>query len=84
MKIITTKSFDRDYQKLSEKLKDKADEKLKLFVESPKHPSLRVKKMQGFNIWEARISKGYRFTFEIQEEFCLLRRIGGHDILRKP
>ena len=35
-------------------------------------------------IWEARVTKGYRLTFEIVDDVYLLRRVGTHDILKKP
>jgi hypothetical protein len=53
-------------------------------TDSP-HPSLRVKKLEGYeNRWEASITMFYRFTFEVYEGYYLLRRIGPHDILKKP
>ena len=42
-------------------------------------------KMEGHtSIWEARISAGYRMTFQINGDTYLLRRAGSHDILKKP
>ena len=50
------------------------------------HPSLRVKKMKGYeNRREASIKMFYRFTFEIHEDYYLFRSIGPHDdVLRNP
>ncbi len=85
MKLFFTYSFIRDYQGLPEPLQKTVDQKLKLFLGNPRHPSLNIKKMQDpRNIWEGRITKGYRFTFQMEEDTCLLRRIGTHDILRTP
>ncbi|MBD3377449.1 hypothetical protein GF406_20645 [candidate division KSB1 bacterium] len=85
MKIQRTKQFEKDYSALSEPLKKRAKEKLILFFENPRHPSLQVKKMSGYeNIWEGRISYQYRFTFSMVEDVCILRRIGSHDILNRP
>ena len=39
---------------------------------------------QGRDIWEARISGGYRFTFAIEGDTYILRHIGKHDILDRP
>jgi hypothetical protein len=36
------------------------------------------------DIWEGRISRSYRFTFQITEDAYVLRAIGTHDILSKP
>ncbi len=85
MKLFFTYSFIRDYQGLPEHLQKTVDQKLKLFLENQRHPSLNIKKMQDpRNIWEGRITKGYRFTFQMEDDTCLLRRIGTHDILRTP
>ena len=61
------------------------DRKLAPFLENPRHPSLHVKKMNDpRDIWEGRITRGYRFTFQIAGDTYILRRIGTHDILRTP
>jgi mRNA-degrading endonuclease RelE of RelBE toxin-antitoxin system len=85
MKIQTSTPFDEDYHSLPELIKDRADKQFALFLENPHHPSLRIKKIKGHtNIWEGRITKSYRFTFQISGEIYLLRRIGTHDILKTP
>lgn len=85
MKLLPTERFRRDYLRLSEEIQDQIDGKLDLFLLSPRHPSLQVKKMQGTaDIWELRVSLGYRLTFQIQGDRYILRRVGTHDILRKP
>ncbi|MCL5746960.1 MAG: hypothetical protein M1277_01615 [Patescibacteria group bacterium] len=68
------------YKKLPLTIKKKADKQLKFIRVNPNHPSLNVKKMQGFeNRWEARIDLHYRFTFEKHEDIITLRTIGPHD-----
>jgi mRNA-degrading endonuclease RelE of RelBE toxin-antitoxin system len=85
MKLWFTHSFIKDYQALPSQVQKTADQKLKLFLDNPRHPSLNIKKMQDpRNIWEGRITKGYRFTFQMEGEVCILRRLGTHDILRTP
>jgi hypothetical protein len=85
MRLVLTHSFIRDYQGLPEQLQKVVDGKLALLVKTPRHPSLRLKKMQDpRHIWEGRITKGYRFTFHRQEDFFILRRLGTHDILKTP
>jgi len=85
MKIQTTKPFDKDYDGLPEPIKDRIDKQLTLLLENPNHPSLMLKKIKGHpNIWEGRITKSYRFTFQISGEMYILRRIGTHDILKTP
>ena len=85
MKILTTKPFEDDHAALPATIQDIVDRKLALFLESPRHPSLRVKKMNDpRDIWEGRITRGYRFTFQIVGDTYILRRVGAPDILRKP
>ncbi|OGW05516.1 MAG: hypothetical protein A2W77_01765 [Nitrospinae bacterium RIFCSPLOWO2_12_39_16] len=86
MRIIHTDPFKEDYKKLPKTIQDKFDKKILLFEKNIHHPSLRVKKMKGHkNRWEASIDMFYRFTFEIHNDYYLLRRIGPHDdVLKKP
>jgi mRNA-degrading endonuclease RelE of RelBE toxin-antitoxin system len=85
MKIQTTRPFDKDYQDLPDTIKDQADKQLTLFLDNPRHPSLNIKKVKGHTrIWEGRINKNYRFTFQFEGELCILRRIGTHNILKTP
>lgn len=52
----------------------------------PRHPSLRLKKLQGIaHVWEARASDELRITFEVIERGVRLRNVGHHDAtLRSP
>jgi len=85
MKIQTTRPFDKDYNALPETVKVRADKQFFLLLENPDHPSLRLKKIKGHpSIWEGRITKSYRFTFQVSGDVYLLRRIGTHDILKTP
>jgi mRNA-degrading endonuclease RelE of RelBE toxin-antitoxin system len=85
MQVQTTRLFDRDYAGLPAGIKGRTDKQLALLMTNPQHPSLRLKKVRGTdNIWEARISRGYRITLNIVGETIILRRIGIHDVLRRP
>ena len=40
---------------------------------------------EGRDIWEARVTRAYRFTFVIDGDTYILRRVGPHeDVLRNP
>jgi len=86
MKIIRTELFKRGYKKLPGKVKKQTDKALQLLIANLSHPSLRVKKIKSReNIWEARVSTGYRLSFEIKGEACILRSIGKREeVLKKP
>lgn len=86
MELLFTKFFDRDYKDLPRAVQGRCDKQLIALLKDPHHPSLRTSKIQGLkDIWEGRISKGYRFTFQIIGDIYFLRRVGRHDdVLRRP
>jgi mRNA-degrading endonuclease RelE of RelBE toxin-antitoxin system len=85
MKFFRTERFKKQYKKLPLPIKQAVKKQLALLADNPDHPSLNIKKMQDpRNIWEGRITKSYRFTFQIEDDTYLLRNFGPHDILNKP
>ena len=85
MRVAREPRFVREFTALPAVIQERAQQKLALFLRNPRHPSLQVKKMEGRGgVWECRITKGYRFTFEIVGDLYKLRRIGTHDILKRP
>ena len=85
MQIYRTERFKKDYQKLPQEIKKAAQKQLAFLLSDPNHPSLNMKKMQDpRNIWEGRVTESYRFTFQIEKDSYILRKIGTHDILKKP
>ncbi len=86
MIVDKTKSFKCDFKKLDSLLQKRFTKQIKLFLEYKKHPSLLIKKVKGTNgIFEARLSKSYRFTFYINDGVIVLRKIGEHDkVLKNP
>ena len=83
MIIRRTNSFARDYRGLPAEIRDRVDKQLHLLFEDFRHPSLRLKKLGGTDIYEIRISRGYRLTLRFDKEIVELRRVGTHDILRE-
>ena len=84
MKVTFIKPFKRDYKGLPENLQELIDKQIINLLSNPKHPSLRLKKMEGHKfIYETRITKGYRMTFQIVNDTYLLRRVGTHSILKR-
>lgn len=85
MILKTARRFDKDYKSLPDAIKDMVDTKLGLFMSNHRHPSLRVKKMEGTEtIWEMRVTSNYRITFKNEGEIIVLRRVGTHDVLNRP
>lgn len=84
MKFRVLKTFEKDFKRLPRMMQRQAEEALGRLAEDPRHPSLHTKKMEGTEgIWEARISRAYRFTFHREGYAIVLRRIGTHDILKR-
>ena len=77
-------TFQRDFNSLPREIQKPFEKAIRLFEENARHPSLRVKKMEGAaGIWEARVPQSYRFTFNWESGVVTLRRIGTHDILKR-
>ena len=90
MRPVFTPGFVRQYQRLPQQLHRRFDRALVFLLVNLRHPSLWTKKMegqrdpQGRDIWEARVTQAYRFTFGIAGDTYILYRIGPHDIERHP
>ncbi len=86
MKIARTERFKKSYRKLSPEDKELVKKAIRLLVENPRHPGLRVKRIKGTaGIWEARASQSCRMTFGIRGDTYLLRNVGKQDeTLKKP
>ena len=85
-RFLRTQTFLKDFVKLPQNIQQKFDRQTRFLVAyGVRHPGLSAKKMRGeAAIWEARIDIHYRFTFQLQGQVIILRRIGTHEIYRKP
>ena len=86
MKLYFTEPFIKDYQALPENLQRRVDKQLRFLLQNLRYPSLRAKKIDSRRgIWRARVTDAVRFTFQIEGDTYILRRVGGHDeTLRHP
>ena len=85
MIILRSSHFKKAYKQLPTDIQSRFKQKLRLFIQNPKHPSLRVKKLQATrDIFEARVTKSYRWTFHLIKGGVKLRHIGTHKILDQP
>jgi len=85
-KLARTERFKRAFKTLSEQEQKRAGKAILLLADDPRHPGLRVKKLKGtIGIWEARVSRSMRLTFEFEADKIVLRTIGPHDdTLKRP
>jgi len=80
MNISRTENFKRAWKQLNDEQKKLAVKAIEQLVTDIRYPALRVKKIKGTeNIWEARVSKSIRITFQREKSAILLRNIGQHD-----
>lgn len=85
MKVKFSTRFFDEYAKLERPLQKRVDQKLQLLSQDIQHPGLGVKKMVNqTNIYEGRIDIHTRVSFEIQGDTIFMRRVGTHEIYRKP
>lgn len=85
MIVQRSERFRRAYKKLTEAQRQRVDNALLRVLSDPRHPSLRVKRLQGMaRIWSARASDELRFTFELTEDRVALRNVHQDATLRSP
>ena len=84
MRFRVLDTFASDYRRLPKQIQRRFDKALQFFEQNPRHPSVHAKRIQGTrDIWEGRVTRGYRFTFNWEGDIVTLRRIGTHDLLKK-
>lgn len=73
MLIRLTDGAIKQYRSLPKQLQKKVDKQFSYLIEDFRHPSLKVKKYQGFeNLWQGRIDKNYRFYFHVVEPHYII------------
>jgi mRNA interferase RelE/StbE len=83
LRILST--FKKDYKKLPLEIREKVDKQLALLTGNPSHPSLNLHQIRGTaGLWEGYVDYHYRFTFEVDGEYYVLRKTGTHDIIKNP
>ena len=83
--ILFSSRFKKSFSILQDTEKKIFYEKLSLFIENHRHPSLRTKKIKGSEIlFESSINMSIRVIWTYQgENLILLLDIGHHDILKR-
>lgn len=86
MALIVTDRFRRAYQQLPPAIQKKVRKALRLLTEDVGYPSLRVHRIQGTDhLFEARVDRSYRLSFQFEGQDILLRNVDNHDeCLRHP
>jgi mRNA interferase RelE/StbE len=80
VQIARTENFKKAWKELTEEQKSLAGKTIENMLADIRFPALRVKKIKGTKgIWEARVNRSIRITFQIEEDLIILRNIGQHD-----
>jgi len=73
-------SFWRAYAELDPRIREAARKAYTHFTENPAHPSLRFKKLAGYDdIWSVRINEQYRAVGQRDGESVIWVWIGSHN-----
>lgn len=73
-------SFWRAYERLSPRAKQAARRAYAMFAQDPRHPSLRFKKLAGYDhVWSVRINEQYRAIGERHGEVVIWVWVGTHN-----
>ena len=86
MHIARTENFKKAWKQLGEEQKALARKAIDNLIKDMRYPALRVKKIKGTEyIWEARVSRSLRMTFQLESDTIILRNIGQQDeTLERP
>jgi mRNA interferase RelE/StbE len=84
VKIRLTETFRKDYRRLPKSIREKADKQLRFLSDNPKHPSLKIHRIEGAHgFWEFYVDRSYRCVYTLESDAAVLRYIGPHDIIEK-
>ena len=79
MKLNYTPHFVRNYGKAPADIQRAFQKQALLLLENPRHPSLRTKKYdESAGLWQARVTRGWRFYFTIEGGTCRMLEIKAH------
>lgn len=79
MKVEFSAQFEKEYARVPLYVRRAFDKKLPFLIKNLRHPSLRAKKYdESRDIWQARITKNYRFYFRIDKDIYKIISIVPH------
>ena len=79
MKLKFLPHFVRRYNKAPATIQQAFDKQSLLLLENLRHPSLRAKKYdQARDLWQARVTKDWRFFFKILSDSYIIEDITRH------
>lgn len=79
VRIRVTREFSKKYRNLPEFIQKKVNKQLKFLSNNPRHPSLKIHKMN--DEWEFYVDIHYRCIFYREGGLYTLLTVGGHKIV---
>lgn len=79
MKLRFTAKADTDYADLPGAVRKAFEKQLRFLLASLQHPSLHAKKYsESLDVWQGRVTKGWRFYFKIEGDEYVIFSIIPH------
>ena len=84
-KIVFTKTFEKSLKRLTPAEQKQVAVKLKILQTNPYHPSLRTKKIKGFDgLFECSVNMDIRILWQYKDtEIIIILDIGHHSVMDK-
>lgn len=82
LRLRLTDSFEREFVKITKgnaTLKKKVVKTLYLVTQNPKHPSLRLHKLEGENYWSISVNMSVRILVLFESDIVYTYHIGKHE-----
>ena len=79
MQVIHSARFEKQYATAPAEVQKAFDKQQRLLLTNPRHPSLRAKKFnKTINLWQARVTRSWRFYFTIEDHTYYLHSLREH------
>lgn len=79
--IAVETEFLSQYDDLPKDIKKKFKKQIVLLSDNPKHPSLRIHKLEGSDFWEFYVDDFYRCVFKHEGSIYKLYFVGTHKLI---
>lgn len=79
--IAIEPEFLRQYDELPKDIRKKFKKQISLLKDNPKHPSLKIHKLEGSEFWEFYVDDFYRCVFQQDDNIYKLYFVGTHKLI---
>ncbi len=83
MVILYSSRFQRNFKKLSNKVKIKVVDKIKILEKDPFNSTLRIHKLHGSEYFSLWVEYDFRVLFKREKKNIILLDLGDHDSVYK-